>query len=115
MQKSDWYRDRAAESDRKAHATTKPATRDRHIKDRDGWLEIAASIDASDVNRVQAKSAPLCQRPHDYHLQDDDSGGLLSIKELLLARLRVAPVFLRATLRAWRIALISPGRVHTYI
>jgi hypothetical protein len=59
MQKSDWYRDRAAESDRMAHATTKPATRDRHIKDRDGWLEIAASIDASDVNRVQAKSAPL--------------------------------------------------------
>jgi hypothetical protein len=46
MQKSDWYRDRAAESDRKAHATTKLATRDRHtIKDRDGWLEIAASID----------------------------------------------------------------------
>ena len=59
MQKSDWYRDRAAESDRKAHATTKPTTRDRHIKDRDGWLEIAASIDASDVNRNQTKSAPL--------------------------------------------------------
>jgi hypothetical protein len=56
MQKSDWYRDRAAESDRKARATTKPATRDRHIEDRDGWLEIAASIDASDVTQNQTKS-----------------------------------------------------------
>jgi hypothetical protein len=59
MQKSDWYRDRAAESDRKARATTKLATRDRHIKDRDGWLEIAASIDASDVDQNPTKSAAL--------------------------------------------------------
>ena len=57
MRKSDWYRDRAADSDRKARATTKPATRDRHIKDRDGWLEIAASVDARDVDQNQTKSA----------------------------------------------------------
>jgi hypothetical protein len=59
MRKSDWYRDRAADSDRKARATTKPATRDRHIKDRDGWLEIAASLDARDVDQNQTKSAVL--------------------------------------------------------
>jgi hypothetical protein len=59
MQKSDWYRDRAADSDRKARATTKPARRDRHIKDRDGWLEIAASVDATDVDQNQTKSAVL--------------------------------------------------------
>ena len=56
MRKSDWYRDRAADSDRKARATTKPTTRDRPIKDRDGWLEIAASVDARDVDQNQTKS-----------------------------------------------------------
>ena len=55
MRKSDWYRDQAADSDRKARATTKPATRDRHRKDRDSWLEIAASVDASDVDQNQTK------------------------------------------------------------
>ena len=59
MRKSDWYRDQAAESDRRARATTKPATRDRHIKDRDGWLDIATSIDASDVDQNKTKSAAL--------------------------------------------------------
>jgi hypothetical protein len=57
MPKSEWYRERAAESDRKARATTKPATRSRHIKDRDGWLEIAASIEAADADQKQTKSA----------------------------------------------------------
>ena len=55
MAKSDWYRDRAAESDRRARATTKPATRGRHIKDRDGWLEIAASVDAADAHQKQCR------------------------------------------------------------
>jgi hypothetical protein len=57
MPKSDWYRERAAESDRKASATSKPATRSRHIKDRDDWMEIAASIDAADADQKQTKSA----------------------------------------------------------
>jgi hypothetical protein len=48
MSQSTWYRERAAESDRKALASTNAATRGRHIKDRDSWLEIAASIDAAD-------------------------------------------------------------------
>jgi hypothetical protein len=59
MRKSDWYRDQAAESDRKARASAKPATRDRHIKDHDGWLEIATAIDAPDVEQNQKKSAAM--------------------------------------------------------
>jgi|KBSMisStandDraft_5_1062788.scaffolds.fasta_scaffold36837_4 hypothetical protein len=42
---SDWYRERADECDRKAVATRNPATRARHIKDRDDWRAIADNID----------------------------------------------------------------------
>jgi hypothetical protein len=59
MSKSSWYRERAAESDQKARDATKPATRGRHIKDREGWLEIAASIEATDEDQKQSKSAAL--------------------------------------------------------
>ena len=58
MRKSDWYRDQAADSDRKARATTKLATRDRHIKDRDRWLEIAASVRRG---RCRSKSNKVCR------------------------------------------------------
>jgi hypothetical protein len=57
MSKSAWYHDRAAESDRKARGSKNLATRGRHIKDRDGWLEIAASIDAADEDQKRTKSA----------------------------------------------------------
>jgi hypothetical protein len=48
MSQSDWYHERAAESDRKALASTNAAQRARHIKDRDSWREIAALVDAAD-------------------------------------------------------------------
>jgi hypothetical protein len=48
MSQSDWYHERAAESDRMAIASRSAAARDRHIKDRDNWREIAARIDAAD-------------------------------------------------------------------
>ena len=46
--KSDWYRDRADECDRKAVASRTPTTRANHLKDRDGWRAIADSIDAKE-------------------------------------------------------------------
>jgi len=55
MSQSTWYRERATESDRKALASTNAATRARHIKDRDSWLEIAASIDAADEAKKHKK------------------------------------------------------------
>jgi hypothetical protein len=72
MRKSDWYRDQAADSDRKARATTKPATRDRHINDRNGWLEIAASVDAADINQNQTKSAVLLPKAGRIPPGDDE-------------------------------------------
>jgi hypothetical protein len=55
MSQSDWYRDRAAECNRLALASRNPATRSRHIKDRDSWREIAASIDAAEEGAKQRK------------------------------------------------------------
>ncbi|MFZ1952559.1 MAG: hypothetical protein WBX05_14585 [Pseudolabrys sp.] len=48
MSQSGWYYDRASESDRMALASRSAVARDRHIKDRDNWREIAARIDAAD-------------------------------------------------------------------
>ena len=55
MSQSDWYHDRAAECNRKALASRNPATRSRHIKDRDSWREIAASIDLAEAAVKQRK------------------------------------------------------------
>jgi hypothetical protein len=55
MPQSDWYHDRAAESNRRALASTNAATRGRHIKDRDSWREIAAGIDAAEEAEKQRK------------------------------------------------------------
>jgi hypothetical protein len=46
MSQSAWYHDKASESDRMALASRSTVARDRHIKDRDNWREIAARIDA---------------------------------------------------------------------
>jgi hypothetical protein len=55
MSQSDWYHDRAAECNRMAPASRNPVTRSRHIKDRDSWREIAASIDAAEEAVKQRK------------------------------------------------------------
>lgn len=56
MSQSDWYHDRAAECDRKAVASRNPATRSRHIKDRDSWQAIADSVDVEEKAVRQTKS-----------------------------------------------------------
>jgi hypothetical protein len=48
MSQSGWYHDKASECDRMARASRGAAARDRHIKDRDNWREIAARIDAAE-------------------------------------------------------------------
>ena len=48
MSQSGWYHDKASECDRMATASRSASERDRHIKDRDNWREIAASIDAAE-------------------------------------------------------------------
>jgi hypothetical protein len=45
MSQSGWYHDGADECDRMALASRSPAARSRLITDRDGWREIAASVD----------------------------------------------------------------------
>jgi hypothetical protein len=48
MAQSGWYHDKAAECNRMALTSTNAVIRARHIKDRDNWREIAASIDAAE-------------------------------------------------------------------
>jgi hypothetical protein len=48
MSQSGWYHDKASECDWMALASRSVAARDRHIKDRDNWHEIAARIDAAE-------------------------------------------------------------------
>jgi hypothetical protein len=48
MSQSGWYYDKADQCDRMALASTSAIMRDRHIRDRDNWQEIAANIDAAD-------------------------------------------------------------------
>ena len=55
MSQSSWYHDKASESDRMALASRSAAARDRHIKDRDNWREIAARIDAAEETVKQRK------------------------------------------------------------
>ena len=55
MSQSDWYHDRAAECNRMALASRNLVTRYRHIKDRNSWREIAASIDAAEEAVKQRK------------------------------------------------------------
>jgi hypothetical protein len=59
MSQSGWYHDKAVESDRMALASRSAAARDRHIKDRDNWREIAARIDAAEEAVKQRKNKPL--------------------------------------------------------
>ena len=57
MSQSGWYHEKAAESNRMALASRTAGTRDRHIKDRDNWREIAARIDVAEeaVRKRKAK------------------------------------------------------------
>ena len=55
MSQSGWYRDKAAECNRMALASTNAVIRDRYIKDRDSWREIAARIDAAEEAVKQRK------------------------------------------------------------
>ena len=55
MSQSGWYHDKAAECNRMALASTNSVIRDRFIKDRDDWREIAAGIDAAEKAVKQRK------------------------------------------------------------
>jgi hypothetical protein len=55
MLQSDWYHDKAAECNRLALASTNAITRYQYIKDRDGWRDIAARIDAAEEAAKQRK------------------------------------------------------------
>ena len=55
MSQSGWYHDKAAECNRMALASTNAVIRDRFIKDRDDWREIAAGIDAAEKAVKQRK------------------------------------------------------------
>jgi hypothetical protein len=48
MSQSGWYYQKAAECDRMALASRTTGARDRHIKDRDNWREIALRIDVAE-------------------------------------------------------------------
>jgi len=52
MSQSDWYHDKAAECNR---TSTNAITRYQYIKDRDGWRDIAARIDAAEEAAKQRK------------------------------------------------------------
>ncbi len=55
MSHTGWYRERAAECDRRALTLTNTATREALIRERDNWLEIAESLDAADAVVKQRK------------------------------------------------------------
>jgi hypothetical protein len=55
MSQSSWYHDKAVQCDRMALASTSAIMRDRHIRDRDNWQEIAAKIDAAEEAVKQGK------------------------------------------------------------
>jgi hypothetical protein len=48
MAQSGWYHDKAAQCNRMALLSTNAVTRNRLIRDRDNWKEIAARIDAAE-------------------------------------------------------------------
>ncbi len=55
MSQSGWYHEKAAECNRMALASRTTGTRDRYIKDRDNWRDIAARIDAAEEAVKQRK------------------------------------------------------------
>jgi len=55
MAQSGWYHQKATQCDRMALASTSANTRERHIRDRDRWREIAAWIDAAEEAVKQRK------------------------------------------------------------
>jgi hypothetical protein len=56
MSQSGWYYGKAAECNRLALAATSASSRNAHIKDRDNWRDIAASIEAAEeVKKGKAK------------------------------------------------------------
>jgi hypothetical protein len=55
MSQSGWYHDKAAECNRMAIASADAITRDRYIKERDSWREIAARIDVAEEAIKQRK------------------------------------------------------------
>ena len=67
MSQSGWYHDKAVQCDRMALASTSAIMRDRHIRDRDNWREIAANIDAADeaVKRGKTKNRLEDKGPHE--------------------------------------------------
>jgi len=48
MAQSGWYHDKAAKCDRMALISTDALTRERLLRDRDNWTEIAKCIDAAE-------------------------------------------------------------------
>jgi hypothetical protein len=48
MSQSGWYHDKAAECNRMALISTNAITRERLIRDRDNWREIAARTEAAE-------------------------------------------------------------------
>jgi hypothetical protein len=56
MSQLGWYHDKAVQCDRMALASTSAIMRDRHIRDRDNWREIAARIDAAEKAVKQGKT-----------------------------------------------------------
>jgi hypothetical protein len=56
MSQSGWYHDKAAECNRMALVSTNALTRERLIRDRDNWKEIAARIDAAEKAVKQGKT-----------------------------------------------------------
>jgi hypothetical protein len=56
MSQSGWYHKKAAECNRLALAATSEAIRNVHIKDRDNWHDIAASIDAAEEAKNEEQS-----------------------------------------------------------
>jgi len=56
MAQSGWYHDKAAQCNRMALVSNNTLTRERLIRDRDNWKEIAARIDAAEEAIKQRKT-----------------------------------------------------------
>jgi len=56
MSQSGWYHDKAAKCDQMALVSTNALTRERLIRDRDNWREIATWIDAAEEVVKQRKA-----------------------------------------------------------
>jgi hypothetical protein len=58
MSQAGWYHDKAAECNRMALASADAITRDRYIKERESWREIAARIDVAEEAVKQKRLRP---------------------------------------------------------